>query len=133
MSHGERQAWAGAAPGVAVQAPVGSTGAVAEICPPQVPPAGGGPTSQWELLYRTVARAQVPDVLALASQRGLLYKQYVQQTTLPRSLPATEEPRNVNLLGKMLAGQVGQLESVQPLAIDVFDQDLDETQRHAVA
>jgi hypothetical protein len=89
--------------------------------------------SPWELLYRGLAPAQQADLLALATQQGLLYSHQLPPAPSPRNLPPADEPRTWNLLGKILAGHVGELDPIRPAAIAVVDEALDEAQRGAVA
>src|SRR4051812_48888377 len=105
MSHGERQAWAGGSAAVAAPPPKGSSSAVAALRSGLSAEATASmiPTSQWELLYRSVTAAQQADLLTLASHQGLLYSHQLPPLPSSRSVPPTDEPRSWNLLGKILA------------------------------
>jgi hypothetical protein len=134
MSQRERQALAEATAVVAVAPPKNSTSAVAAPRFATSPEPLAPIVSQWELLYRSASPAQQADLLALASQQGLLYNHQLPPVpTSPRALAPADEPRTWNLLGRILAGQVGQLDPVRPPLPSVVDDALDEAQRHAVA
>jgi hypothetical protein len=90
------------------------------------------PVSPWETLYRHIPPAQQADLLALAARQGLLYSHQLPTAVSPRSAPA-DESRGWNLLGKMLAGQVAELEPLRPQSLDLADAELDDGQRRAVA
>jgi hypothetical protein len=133
MSQRDRQASAGTTATVATPPKhnIGSAATLPSGSPSEVAPCA---TSPWELLYRSATPAQQADLLALASRQGLLYSHQLPSVTSgPRSLPATEEPRTWNLLGKILGGQVSQLEPVRPAPMAFLDAALDENQRHSVA
>src|SRR5262249_51270140 len=92
------------------------------------------PASHWEVLYHSVSPAEQAALLALARRQGLLYS--YQLPTAPstsRVQSAAEEPRTWNLLGNLLAGQVGHLDSVRAAPVQVTDAGLDPVQRQAVA
>jgi len=134
MSDGEGQAWSGAAAAVAVPPPQSSTDAVAALGSTPAPGTVVAVAAPWELLYQSGAPAQQADLLALASRQGLLHGyQLPPPSPSSRCLPPADEPHTWNLLGKLLAGQVSQLEPVRPTPLEAVDQALDETQRHAVA
>jgi hypothetical protein len=97
------------------------------------PPEPAAPsTSPWESLYRHATPAQQLDLLTLAGQQGLLYGHQLPPAS-HRPTPAAEEPHTWNLLGKMLAGQVAQLEPIHLQSFTPVDTALDSSQRRAVA
>src|SRR5262249_2982222 len=129
MSHRERQASAGATAPVAPPPPTSGPGPPAALRPA---PAADAAT-HWELLYHGIPPAQQAELLALASEQGLLYSHQLPAAAPARGAPPGDEPRTWNLLGKMLTGQAGQLEAVRPAPVQVLAEALAEAQRRAVA
>ncbi len=84
------------------------------------------------MLCRAASPAQQAQLLALASQQGLLYSYQLPDAAAVNSRVPADEPRNWNLLCKALAGQVAQLEPVRAAPIAVVDDALDDAQRYAV-
>jgi hypothetical protein len=131
MTPRERHAAAGPTAALAVPPKHTLTTAAVRSAPTaEVAPAA----SHWEVLYRSVSPAEQADLLALARRQGLLYAHQLPAVpSASRTTTSADEPRAWNLLGKMLAGQVQQLEPVRPTAGTVHDEALDLGQRLAVA
>jgi hypothetical protein len=131
MSHRDRHAAAGTV--ATVPAPPTKPGLVSAAPRAALSVESTPAISQWEILYRCISPDQQSELLALAGRQGLIYAHQLPPVpSASRSLPA-EESRTWNLLGKMLAGQVSQLESVRPAPVQIVDTALDDGQRHAVA
>jgi hypothetical protein len=133
MSPGDQQAWLAASAAVAAPPPktnaiVGGEGSSAPTVQSVAPV-----LSQWDLFYHNAAPGHRADLLTLANQSGLLHGYHLPQSVSPRALLPADAPRASILLHDFLSGKVNQLEPVRATALEFFDQQLDETQRHAVA
>jgi hypothetical protein len=133
MSSRERHASVGATATVAAPPSKSSSNALPAVRSGSTTEATLAVASGWEALYRLASPAQQADLLALASKQGLLYGHQLPAATSSRAVLPADEPATWNLLGKILSGQVTQLEPIRPQPFTEIDSALDDGQRHAVA
>jgi hypothetical protein len=133
MSSRERHASVGATATVAAPPSKSSSKSVAAARSGSTTEAAFPVASPWEALYRHASPAQQADLLALASKQGLLYGHQLPAPTSSRAVLPADEPATWNLLGKILSGQVAQLQAIRPQPFTPIDSALDDGQRHAVA
>jgi hypothetical protein len=132
MSHGEQQDWSGVTTAVAVPPPKSGPSTVAALRTALSAESGNAAGAPWELLYRTASPAQQADLLALASQQGVLYSHQFPEAPSPRPHGTADDTRQPGMAARILGGQYGGLEPVRPQAVTPVDEALDEMQRYAV-
>jgi hypothetical protein len=81
--------------------------------------------SLWEDWYRRASPAQQQDLLAIASQQGVVYTQ--QLSAVPQA------PQPQPLVATLLNGHLPDLQPHHPPTVDLVDTELDAAQRDAVA
>src|SRR5437762_942685 len=84
--------------------------------------------TSWEDLFRAFSPIQKRDLLALASEQGLLYAHQ-----LPHRGNGSSFDPGRNLLSSLLEGAVEDLPAFQSALVALHDSDLDAHQREAVA
>src|SRR4051794_3353004 len=114
------------------------SGAVADTARPAgvpLPPAGAerqpdaGRATPWDELFRAAPADRQREALALAERQGGL----VYGDQLPAPGPAAGPAPGADVLARLLAGQVADLEPLRTTPVEVRDQQLDPAQREAVA
>src|SRR4051812_32095618 len=120
MTQGERQASGGLSGTVSVLPPPGGPAAPSRPGPHLEPSAPRA--SLWEDVFRGASPAQQSELLSLAGRQGLLYAhQLPRGGNGTRPATATEDACGLQLLSRLLQGQVGDLEPIRPDAVEVQD------------
>src|SRR6266699_4994167 len=100
--------------------------------PSKAPSSHSSPSSNaeptWDELFHSASPDQQRELLALASQQGLLYGHQ-----LPALVDESPSDRACKLLNHLLTGRVDGLAPVRPGTVALHDSDLDDHQREAVA
>lgn len=90
-------------------------------------------TPPWEELFPSASPAQQSELLAMARRQGLLYAHQLPAPANGARPPGpADDSGSRQLLPRLLAGHVEELEPVRPGPVEVYDRELDPHQREAV-